>query len=98
MLNCNLDTKQALPNLLNINFEHILTSRLSVEEIVNYIHSSNETLQLVAIQNYKTLMRDRKRDRIRNRICISTDDIIEHDIVSRSIELLDTCHKYVFKN
>jgi len=86
--NCNLDANQALPDLSNINVT--LTSRLSIEEIVNYICSSNETLQLVAIQNYKIL--------IHNSISIFINDTVEDNIVSRSIELLDISHKYVFEN
>ncbi|KAG5338963.1 IMA1 protein, partial [Acromyrmex heyeri] len=74
----NLNTNQA--DLLNINVT--LTSRLSVEETVNYIYSSNEILQLVAIQNYKILICDRIYD---------VNDIVEDDIVSRSIELVDSC-------
>ncbi|KAG5330562.1 IMA5 protein, partial [Acromyrmex charruanus] len=75
----NLDTNQA--DLLNINVNS-LTSRLSVEETVNYVYSSNEILQLVAIQNYKILICDRIYD---------VNDIVEDDIVSRSIELVDSC-------
>jgi len=86
--NCNLATNQVLPDLSNINVT--LTSRLSMEEIVNYIYSSNETLQLVAIQNYKIL--------IHNSISIFINDTIEDNVVSRSIELLDISHKYVFEN
>ncbi|XP_011049559.1 PREDICTED: importin subunit alpha-like [Acromyrmex echinatior] len=78
----NLDTNQVLPDLLNVNIT--LTSRLSIEEIVKYIYSSNETLQLLAIQNYKILICDRIYDA----------NNIEDDIVSRSIELVDSCRNF----
>lgn len=83
MSNCKLDTQQTLLDLINKNVT--LTSCLSIEEIVNYIYSSNETLQFVAIQNYKTLLHKSRND-------------IEDNIVSRSIELLDNYRKYVYEN
>ncbi|KYM97421.1 Importin subunit alpha-2, partial [Cyphomyrmex costatus] len=81
--NCNLNIKQVLPNLLNENVT--FTYSLSVENIVNYIYSSDETLQLVAIHNYIDLLNKTIYDG-------SINDLVNDDIVSRSIELLDNHH------
>jgi len=64
------------------------TSDLSVDKIVNYINSSDETLQLLGIQAYAKLKREKNP---------SINDTIEDDILPRCIKLLDK-DTYVHEN
>jgi len=84
----NLDTEQELPDLSN---KVVLspTSALSIDEIVNYINSSDETLQLLAIQTCRKLLSRERNPPI--------NDMIKNGIVPRCIKLLDSDHKYVYK-
>ncbi|KYN28103.1 Importin subunit alpha-1 [Trachymyrmex cornetzi] len=70
----NLDMEQEL-----IDSALSPTSDLSVDKIVNYINSSNETLQLLGIQAYARLKREKNP---------SINDTID-DILPRCIKLLD---------
>ncbi|XP_011706521.1 PREDICTED: importin subunit alpha [Wasmannia auropunctata] len=79
----NLDTKQELPDLSN-EAEHSPTTALSIDEIVNYINSSDETLQLLAIQTCRKLLSREKNPPI--------NDMIEGGVVPRCIKLLDSDH------
>jgi len=85
----NLDTEQELPDLSN---KVVLspTSALSIDEIVNYINSSDETLQLLAIQTCRKLLSRERNPPI--------NDMIKNGIVPRCIKLLDSDHKYVYEN
>lgn len=83
----NLDTKQ---ELVNSSDEAALspTSALSIDEIVNYMNLSDETLQLMAIKTCRKLLsRDRNPP---------INDVIESGIVPYCIKLLDSDHKYVY--
>ncbi|XP_012059913.1 PREDICTED: importin subunit alpha-5-like [Atta cephalotes] len=71
----NLDMEQEL-----IDSVLSSTSDLSVDKIVNYINSSDETLQLLGIQAYAKLKREKNP---------SINDTIEDDILPRCIKLLD---------
>ncbi|XP_012526791.1 importin subunit alpha [Monomorium pharaonis] len=79
----NLSTKQELPNLSE---EAIVSSIsvLSIDEIVNHINSSDETLQLAAIQTCRKLLSREKDPPI--------NDMIEGGIVPLCVKLLDSDH------
>jgi importin subunit alpha-1/8 len=66
------------------------TSAFSIEEIVNHLNSSNETLQLTAIQTCRKLL-SRKRDPPINDMI----EAIEGSIVPLCIKFLDNDDKYV---
>ncbi|EGI68540.1 Importin subunit alpha-1, partial [Acromyrmex echinatior] len=70
----NLDMEQELIDSLSS------TSNLSVDKIVNYINSSDETLQLLGIQAYVKLKRNKNP---------SINDTMEGDILLCCIKLLD---------
>lgn len=82
----NFDLKQELIDLM---YQAALSpkSDLSIDKIVNYINSSDETLQLLGIQAYAKLKQEKNP---------SINDTIE-DILPRCIKLLDN-DKYVYKN
>jgi len=85
----NLDTSnQELSDLSN-KATVSPTPTLSINEIVNHINSSDETLQLSAIQTCRKLLSREKNPPI--------NDIIEGGIVPRCIELLDNDYKYVYE-
>lgn len=65
-------------------------SALSIDEIVNHINSSDESLQLLAVQTCRKLLSRERNPPI--------NDIIEGGIVPRCIELLDNDDKYVYEN
>lgn len=85
----NLNAERELSNLSD---EAVLssTSALSIDEIVNHINSSDETLQLAAVQTCRKLL-SRERDPPIN-------DMIDGGIVPLCIKLLDSDHKYVYEN
>lgn len=85
----NLNTEQELLNLSN-KAALSPTSTLSMDDIVNHINSSDETLQLLAIQTCRKLLSREKNPPI--------NDMIKGGIVPRCINLLDSDHKYVYKN
>lgn len=83
----NLDVEPKLVNSLD-EAAFSPTSALSLDEIVNYINSSNEMSQLIAIRTCRKLLSQDKNPPI--------NDVIEGGIVPRCIELLDIDHKYVY--
>lgn len=84
----NLNTEQGLLNLSN-KAALSPTSTLSMDDIINHINSSDETLQLLAIQTCRKLLSQDKNPPI--------NDMIESGIVPHCINLLDCDHKYVYK-
>lgn len=64
------------------------TSALSIDEIVNYMNSSDEVSQLMAIKTCRKLLSRDQNPPI--------NDVIEGGIVPRCIQLLDSDHKYVY--
>lgn len=83
----NLDTEQELVNSLDkAAFSSIST--LSIDEIVNYMNSSDEMSQLMAIKTCRKLLSQDKNPPI--------NDVIESGIVPHCIKLLDSDHKYIY--
>ncbi|KYM97417.1 Importin subunit alpha-1, partial [Cyphomyrmex costatus] len=84
LLKHNLGTKQEenidRETYKKLTYKAAISPPLCVDEIVNYINSSEETLQLRAIQSYERLGEEKN----------SVNDMIKGGIISRCIELLDS--------
>ncbi|XP_018400896.1 PREDICTED: importin subunit alpha-1-like [Cyphomyrmex costatus] len=91
LLKHNLGTKQEenidRETYKKLTYKAAISPPLCVDEIVNYINSSEETLQLRAIQSYERLGEEKN----------SVNDMIKGGIISRCIELLDS-NKQKFYN